>query len=135
MFDSAEAVNTSTIQAIERCLTRRFALHEIAVICMRGGERSQLQGIDTLSAWTLQRFTGAFYAGGAPVWTVGALLLEHMRRFKGQAAAAVVLTECNFAELSPMSRRLLFVGLTRARVYLERVIPARTEYLIASSLT
>jgi len=134
VFDSAGALNACTIQAIDRCLARGFALDDIAVISMRGRERSQLQGIDTLGAWALRRFTGTFDAGGAPVWTVGALLVESVRRFKGQAAAAVVLTECDFAELSPINRRLLFVGLTRARVHLEWVISEATEKLIAKAL-
>ena len=134
VFDSAGALNACTIQAIDRCLARGFALDDIAVISMRGRERSQLQGIDTLGAWALRRFTGTFDAGGAPVWTVGALLVESVRRFKGQAAAAVVLTECDFAELSHINRRLLFVGLTRARVHLEWVISEATEKLIAKAL-
>jgi hypothetical protein len=111
-----------------------FALHDIAVISMRGRERSQLQGLDMLGAWTLRRFTGAFDAGGAPVWTEGDLLVESVRRFKGQAAAAVVLTECDFAALDAMNRRLLFVGLTRARVHLEWVVSTNTERLINAML-
>jgi len=83
-----------------------------------------------LGAWTLRRFTGAFDAGGAPVWTEGDLLVESVRRFKGQAAAAVVLTECDFAELDAMNRRLLFVGLTRARVHLEWVLSIQMQLLL-----
>ena len=119
---------------MERCLARGFALDDIAVISMRGRERSQLQDIDRLGDWTLRRFTGTFDASGAPVWTDGDLLVESVRRFKGQAASAVVLTECDFAELDTMNRRLLFVGLTRARVHLEWVVSDRTEQLIAGTL-
>ena len=134
VFDSPEAIKPCTIKAVERCLARGFALDDIAVISMRGRERSQLQGIDTLGGWKLRRFTGAFDAGGAPLWTEGALLVESVRRFKGQAAAAVVLTECDFADLDAMNRRLLFVGLTRTRMYLEWVVSERTEQLIAENL-
>ena len=130
VFDSPEAIKPCTIKAVERCLARGFALDDIAVISMRGRERSQLQGLDTLGKWTLRRFTGAFDAGGAPVWTEGNLLVESVRRFKGQAAAAVVLTECDFAELDAMNRRLLFVGLTRARVHLEWVVSTLTNQLL-----
>ena len=130
VFNNSEAIKPCTIQAVQHCLERGFALDDIAVISMRGRERSQLQGIDKLGDWTLRRFNGAFDAGGAPVWTEGNLLVESVRRFKGQAAAAVVLTECDFAELDTMNRRLLFVGLTRARVHLEWVVSARTAQLI-----
>jgi hypothetical protein len=115
---------------VERCISRGFALDDIAVISMRGRERSQLLGIDRLGIWTLRRFTGAFDAYGTPVWTEGALLVESVRRFKGQAAAAVVLTECDFAQLDAMNRRLLFVGLTRARVHLEWVVSASTSLIL-----
>jgi hypothetical protein len=130
VYDSPEAVKPSTIQAVERCLARGFAVDDIAVISMRGRERSQLLGLDTLGAWTLRRFTGAFDAGGAPVWTEGNLVVESVRRFKGQAAAAVVLTECDFAELNAINRRLLFVGLTRAKVHLEWVVSASTSVIL-----
>lgn len=36
----------------------------------------------------------------------------------------VVLTEYDLADLSPLNRRLLFVGLTRARMHLEWVMSA-----------
>jgi superfamily I DNA and RNA helicase len=134
VFDSPMAIKPCTIKAVQRCLARGFALDDIAVISMRGRERSLLQGIDKLGDWTLRRFTGTFDASGAPVWTDGDLLVESVRRFKGQAASAVVLTECDFAELDTMNRRLLFVGLTRVRVHLEWVMSSGTARLLASAL-
>ena len=128
------ATKPCTIKAVERCLARGFALDDIAVISMRGRERSQLQGLDTLGAWTLRRFTGAFDAGGAPVWTEGNLLVESVRRFKGHAASTVVLTECDFAERDAMNRRLLFVGPTRARVHLEWVVSSRSSLAIENAI-
>jgi hypothetical protein len=94
---------------------------------MRGRERSQLQSLDTLGSWSVRRFTGAFDEAGTPQWTTGQLLVESVRRFKGQAAAAVVLTECDFSELDEINRKLLFVGLTRARLHLEWVISAQVD--------
>ncbi|MEI6761314.1 MAG: AAA family ATPase [Betaproteobacteria bacterium] len=135
VFDSPEDIKPCTAQAVQRCLTRGFELDDIAVISMRGRERSQLQGVGTLGASTLRRFTGMFDADGAPVWTAGNLLVESVRRFKGQAATAVVLTECDFEALDALNRRLLFVGLTRARMHLEWVVSRRTEQLLAHSLS
>jgi superfamily I DNA and RNA helicase len=114
------------VKAVERCLARGFALEDIAVVSLRGRERSVLQGLVRLGPWTLRHFTGRYDEGGAAIWTDGQLLIESVRRFKGQAAAAVVLTECDLPELDAMSRRLLFVGLTRARVHLEWVVSERT---------
>jgi len=62
------------------------------------------------------------------------LLVESVRRFKGQAAAAVVLTECDLADLGDLNRRLLFVGLTRARMHLEWVISETTEAVLRRML-
>ena len=129
-----EAIGDCTVQAVERCLRRGFAIEDVAVVSMRGRERSALQGLDVLGTWQLRRFTGRYDEGGGAIWTGGQLLIDSVRRFKGQAAAAVVLTECDLEELDAMSRRLLFVGLTRARLHLEWVISDRTRRLLERAL-
>ncbi|MCF8211960.1 MAG: ATP-dependent helicase [Rhodoferax sp.] len=134
VYESPRKIGPCTLLAVERCLRRGFKLADIAVISMRGREHSVLQTLDTLGDWTMNRFTGKFDAGNAPIWREGDLLLETIRRFKGQAAPAVVLTECDIAELDPINRRLLFVGLTRARVHLEWVISPATAKVLACAL-
>ena len=132
--DSAEQIAPGTVKAVERCLQRGFALADIAVVSMRGRERSVLQGLDKLGPWSLRRFTGQFDEGRTPIWKEGQLLIDSVRRFKGQAAVAVVLTECDIAELDQLNRRLLFVGLTRARVHLEWVISSDTARILEEAL-
>jgi hypothetical protein len=127
VYDRPEVLEDCTVKAVKRCLDRGFNLEDIAVISMRGREKSLLQKLDHLGAWTVKRFTGAFDEGENPEWTSGELLVESVRRFKGQAAPAVVFTECDFDELTAINRRLLFVGITRARVHLEWVISENTE--------
>ena len=134
VYESPEKIAPCTIVAIERCLQRGFNIDDIAIVSMRGRERSLLQGLDRLGSWTLRHFTGKFDEGGDAVWTNGQLLIESVRRFKGQAAAAVVLTECDLAQLDEMNRRLLFVGLTRARVHLEWVISEKLATLMQQTL-
>jgi superfamily I DNA and RNA helicase len=111
-------------------LQRGFDIQDIAIVSMRGRERSVLRGLDQLGAWSLRHFTGKFDEGSTPIWKDGKLLIDSVRRFKGQAAPAVVLTECDIAELTPLNRRLLFVGLTRARVHLEWVISTDTAKML-----
>ncbi len=130
VYASPESVQSCTVQAVERCLQRGFDIQDIAIVSMRGRERSVLQGLDQLGAWSLRHFTGKFDEGSTPIWKNGELLIDSVRRFKGQAAPAVVLTECDIAELTPLNRRLLFVGLTRARVHLEWVISANTAKML-----
>ncbi len=96
--------------------------------------RRQTHTIDRLESWTLRRFTGNYDEGGGAIWTEGQLLIDTVRRFKGQAAGAIVLTECDLVQLDPISRRLLFVGLTRARMHLEWVISASTSALLVNAL-
>ena len=130
VYASPESVQPCTVKAVERCLQRGFDIQDIAIVSMRGRERSVLQGLDQLGAWSLRHFTGKFDEGSTPIWKDGKLLIDSVRRFKGQAAPAVVLTECDIAELTPLNRRLLFVGLTRARVHLEWVISANTAKML-----
>ena len=130
VYPTPERVQTCTVQAVERCLQRGFDIQDIAIVSMRGRERSLLQGLDQLGAWSLRHFTGKFDEGSAPIWKDGQLLIDSVRRFKGQAAPAVVLTECDIAQLTPLNRRLLFVGLTRARMHLEWVISSDTAKML-----
>jgi hypothetical protein len=44
------------------------------------------------------RFTGEYDAAGEPRWSKGELLVESVYRFKGQSAAAVVVTELVLSE-------------------------------------
>ena len=134
VYEAPERIAPCTVKAVERCLQRGFNLEDIAIISMRGRERSLLQRLDRLGPWTLRHFTGKFDAGGAPIWTDGQLLIDSVRRFKGQAAPAVVLTECDLAQLDALNRRLLFVGLTRARVHLEWVVSGGTAKLLEQVL-
>jgi molybdopterin-guanine dinucleotide biosynthesis protein len=134
VFAKPAEIERCTEQAVQRCLQRGFALEDIAVISMCGRGHSVLQGLDQLGNWTIQRYTGQFDEGSNPIWTKGQLLVESVRRFKGQAAPAVVLTECDMAQLDPLNRRLLFVGLTRARVHLEWVVSSNTALMLAAEL-
>jgi hypothetical protein len=87
-----------------------------------------------LGPWSLSRFTGRFDDNSTPIWKEGALLIESVRRFKGQAAAAVVLTECDFAEVDAMNGRLLFGGLTGGRLHLEWVVSSNTAHVLEQAL-
>lgn len=134
VYDSLQALQRRTAEAVQRCLKRGFAVEDVAVISLRGREGSSLQGLDRLGNWSLKRFSGRYDDGGAAIWTEGQLLIDSVRRFKGQAAEAVVLTECDLDELDDLRRRLLFVGITRARMHLEWVVSQRTADLIGQIL-
>lgn len=134
VYDGDRRLPACTETAVERCLRRGFGLADIAVVSMRGRDRSVLQEMDRLGDWSLNRFTGRFDEGSIPIWTGGDLLVESVRRFKGQAAPAVVLTECDLTELKPLERRLLFVGLTRCRIHLEWVMSTSTAHVLERAM-
>jgi superfamily I DNA and RNA helicase len=124
----------ATVQAVKRCLAKGFALKDIVLVTHRGRERSVLHAKDALGEWRLRRATGAFDAARNPVWTAGELTVESVRRFKGQAAPAVVLTECDFGELDDLTRRMLFVGMTRSQMHLEWVVSRSAASAITKAL-
>lgn len=135
VYDDDTDCMRATESAIRRCLGLGFRIEDVAVVSLRGRDRSNVQRADRLGPWAIRRFAGTYDEGGGAMWTPGELLVESVRRFKGQAAPAVVLTECDFESLEPMTRRLLFVGVTRARMHLEWVLSRRAGDLVAAALT
>lgn len=125
--NSHRSLLRQTLQAVQACLQRGFALQDIVVLCWRGRETSRLAGLAQLGDWRVTRFTGTYDASGEPHWSDGALRIETVRRFKGQSAQAVVLTEVDFTDLTPLHRNLLFVGLTRAQMHVEWVLSDRAQ--------
>lgn len=123
-----------TDAAVRRCLAHGFAPEDIAILTPRGRDRSLVLQQAAFAGLALRRYTGAHDPDGQPVWTAGPLLAETVRRFKGQAAPAIVLTECDFAEFDELTRRLLFVAMTRAQLHLEWVLSARATRCVADRL-
>lgn len=133
--DDSASLLSATAKAVQRCLDAGHKLDEICVITWRGLERSALMKANSLGDWSLRRFTGEFDAAGKPLWQPGDLLLDTLRRTKGQSAMAVVLTEIDFETLGPLERNMLFVGMTRARMHLEMVMSERVAGAIAKTLS
>ncbi len=130
-YADPRGLSNATRQAVQRCLDLGFALEDVAVITLRGRGSSALLQLDQLGPWALRRFTGAYDEQANPMWTPGPLLADTVYRFKGQSAPAVVLTECDFEQWDDKARRLLFVGLTRARLHLEWVVSERAGEVLA----
>ena len=132
---SVDALKARTVEAVQNCLDAGFGLDQICVLTWRGLERSQLMNESRLGPWSLTHYTGQFDAHGLPIFSEGDLRIETLRRFKGQAAAAVVLTEIDFEAFTDLERRMLFVGMTRASMYLSLVMSDRAEDLLMKRLS
>ena len=131
---SAGNLRRTTEAAVRELLAAGHTPEEIAVITWRGRDRSQLLTLDTLADLPLRKFTGNYDEAGQPLWTDGRLQLDSLRRTKGQAAPAVVLTEVDFDTLGELERHLLFVGMTRARMSLAVVLTEQAEQALAARL-
>lgn len=128
------SLKAATVAAVENCLGKGFTLDDIVILTWRGRERSELHR-DSLGPWSLRRFNGTYDDAGRPIWTDGELTIETIRRFKGQASPALVITEVDFEALTPDKRALLFVALTRAQLHVELVISQRTERALAQQVS
>jgi hypothetical protein len=124
----------ATVAAVERCLGMGFSLDDIVVLTWRGRERSELHN-ETLGPWGLRRFSGRYDEQGRPCWSDGALTIDTLRRFKGQAAKAVVLSEVDFDLMDDLTNALLFTGMSRSLLHAELVLTSAVEKYIAARIS
>ncbi len=95
---------------------------DIAVLSCRGLESTALKDAQRVGNHTLARFTGEYDMFGNQTYSKGQILFDSVRRFKGQQAAAVVLTDVDPREKQlAQELQVLFCGLTRATVRLDLV--------------
>lgn len=120
--------------AVERMLAEGHRSGDIAVISWRGLATSLVMQQEWIGSRKTRRFTGQYTDDGEPIFTDGTLAVETLRRFKGQAADCIVLTEVDFEEWNDDVRRCLFVGMTRARMKLELVATERAAEEICRRL-
>lgn len=126
----SDSLQHRTVEAVQAYLEEGLGLQDIALLVWRGREHSALLKLDRLGDWRLSKFTGAYDTKGEPVWTDGDLRVDTVRRFKGQSAPAVVVTEVDFDTLDTIRRHLLFVALTRAQMRVACVLSAAAERVL-----
>lgn len=126
-YEDTEALTGAVKEAIRRCYAAGFRKEDVAVVSFRGREHSRLFGHTRIGPHSLRQFTGRYDNSGQPLFTTGEVLLESVYRFKGQAAAAVILAEVDFDALDDATVRKLFVGATRATMKLVVVASARAS--------
>jgi hypothetical protein len=123
-----------TKQALATCLSNGFTVADTALVSFHGRSRSALLTLDCLGSYRLRSFTGEYDELGTPMLRDGELQTESVYRFKGQTAAAVVLTEIDFDELDALCWRKLFVGMTRARLKLILVLSERAAKVLLEKM-
>jgi hypothetical protein len=118
---------TQTARAIAELQAQGFALSDIVVLSGRGRSKSALLSADKIGPYKTKHVTGEYTRDGDPIWSEGDLMVESVYRYKGQSAPAIVLSEVSFTELTPIERRKLFVGMTRAQMAVEIVLTGNAE--------
>ncbi|HEY5763380.1 MAG TPA: ATP-binding domain-containing protein, partial [Rhodocyclaceae bacterium] len=133
-YRDADELLTRTVGAVTRAIGAGFRRQQIAIVTYRGREHSAFTGRTRIGPYPLIAPTGEYDLFGNPVLTSGDVIIDSVHRFKGRAAACVILTEIDFAELDEQATRKLFVGATRARLKLILVIAEASENLLKSRL-
>ncbi|TXL64872.1 nuclease-related domain-containing DEAD/DEAH box helicase [Zeimonas arvi] len=127
-------LHAQTSAAVRALLAAGHAADAIAVVYWHGLASSRIAGADEIAGLRTRRFSGRYDPEGRPLLTDGALQLETLFRFKGQAADCVVITEIDFDDWSDDVRRRLFVALTRARLKVALVASERAAQAIEGRL-
>lgn len=125
-YHDEEGLLSQTAKAITACLRHGFTRDKIAVLSMRGHEKSKVLAQASLGPHSLRHFTGRYDEHGSQIFTEGNVHAESVYRFKGQSAQAVVVTELAFEEFNEADFRKLFVAMTRAKLLLVLVGHADT---------
>lgn len=125
-FSDQAGLESQTKHAITLALRVGFRREDIALLTMVGIARSTLLRQRGLGPHRFKAFRGKYDLFGNPEYTEGDVLIDTVYRFKGQSAPCVILTECDFEELDDLTRRKLFVGMTRASMHLLVVCSERS---------
>lgn len=127
-YEDEASLLDETEGAIKDLLSKGYAPDNIAILTYPSARHSAFHARDLmgLASLPLKRHTG-YDAAGNQIYSEGQLLVESVRRFKGQSADAVVITEIDFEAMDQMARRMLFVALTRARLHAVLVTSERAR--------
>jgi hypothetical protein len=120
--------------AVAGLLAKGVDPSQIAIVTFAGRNHSKVLERETVGGLAVRKYTGQFDRAGNPIWTEGALLVETLYRFKGQAAPYVILCEVEFETLDEKQRRKLFVGMTRAQLHLVLIMSKAAEMALMECL-
>lgn len=93
-------------------------------------EGTVFKGVERVANHRLARFPGDYDLFGNQLYSQGQVLFDTVRRFKGQQAAAVILTDVDpRPDRLPQEVQILFCGMTRATVRLEILCNAANPWV------
>lgn len=108
-YRTADELRQIATQFVKRMLSQRMKPEQMVILSVRAVEHSALCGISEL--------------GGLPVSLSpahGTIWFTSVRKFKGMEADAVLLVDVEIGKIAdPLTKRLIYVGASRANIYLE----------------
>ncbi len=122
----------ATEQVLKKLLHDGFRPENIAIISFQSSKQSVFLRNDNLrglAGLALKRSQG-YDENSQPVYSDGKVLVESLKRFKGQAADAVIITEIDFETLDTENRNKLFVALSRARLQVAIVVSEQANDIL-----
>ncbi len=122
LYREATEQSATVARLVSGLIGQGFRHSDIAVLSLGSLKSATLAGAQKVGPFTLRRFTDQYDLLGNQVASAGQLLFDTVRRFKGQQAPAVIVTD---VDLKPdrleEELRLLFCAATRATVRLDLV--------------
>ena len=114
-WSDADEQAALVVARIDAMLERGFAADQILVLSMKGRDQALFHSRQLFGGHRIRKFTGRFSPEGVPQFTEGEITAETLRRFKGNQAPAVIVTDVELGH-SDAERRLAYCALTRATV-------------------
>ncbi len=108
-YQAKDELRKIAAQFVKRMLTQRMKPEQIVILSIRAVEHSALCGVSELAGLPIS-------LSPAP----GKIWFTSVRKFKGMEADAVLLIDVEIGKLTnPLTKRLIYVGASRANIYLE----------------
>ncbi len=115
--DEQQALLDERVRAL---VEHGYGPEDLVVLTVHGFGKSVLTDARSVGGYPLRRFTGDYTQDGRQIYTRGRVFFDSVYRFKGQQAPAVILTDIDFPDWrDERARRVLYAGMTRARLHLE----------------
>lgn len=135
-FAAKKDLGSAVAARVTKLVSQGFKHEDIIVLTLRGLNSASLRDADKVGGLALSRFTGGYDMFGNQVWSGGKVRYETVRRFKGQQAPAVIVTDAEPSDRSAEDperlaewQRLIFVALSRATLRAEIIGDPANKYL------
>lgn len=125
-----------TEAALKNLIKKGYKPDTIAILTWQAADKSkflnnaELRGLNGIAL----KYQDGYDENGNLTYTDGQILVDTIRRFKGQSADAIIITEIDFDTLNQHNKRKLFVALSRARLHAVLVTSEQARDVLISQI-